>query len=154
MDKAAELISELKKKNSSLALAESITGGRASALITSVPGSSQIFSLGAIVYSLKAKHELLDLPMSELTPARGVSQAIASGLAEKVKALTGTDYGAGIVGFAGPSAPEGKLGLIYMAVSSPKRNQTRKLDLKGSRTKIQDRAALALLEFILEEVRR
>jgi PncC family amidohydrolase len=53
---AAPIITALKRREESLAVAESITGGALGAAITSVPGSSDVFVGGIIAYQLSVKN--------------------------------------------------------------------------------------------------
>ena len=147
-----KLIVFLKKQKKTIAVAESLTGGYVSYLLTQVPGASDAFKFGAVVYSLASKHLLFNLSSSELNATQGVSEHIAHVLAKKVKRFSDADIGAAIVGFAGPQAPQGMKGRVYMAVASQKKVYTRKTSLKGTRNKIRKNASGALLEFILEKV--
>jgi len=52
----------LKKKKFKLAIAESCTGGMLSSAITSVSGSSKVFTMGLVTYSNQAKTNLLNVP--------------------------------------------------------------------------------------------
>ena len=50
-----KLVSILKRKKLKISFAESCTGGLLSSAITSVNGSSKVFSMGLITYSNQAK---------------------------------------------------------------------------------------------------
>ena len=57
-----KLVSLLNKKKLKVAIAESCTGGMLSSTITSISGSSKVFSIGLITYSNQAKIKLLKVP--------------------------------------------------------------------------------------------
>jgi len=57
-----KLIYLLKKKRLKLAIAESCTGGMLSSSITSVSGSSKVFTMGLVTYSNQSKNHLLKVP--------------------------------------------------------------------------------------------
>ena len=61
MKTSKDLITTLKQNNLTLALAESVTGGYASYLLTKVAGSSTVFKGAAIVYSLDSKNNLFKI---------------------------------------------------------------------------------------------
>ena len=50
-----KIVSLLKRKKLKIAVAESCTGGMLSSAITSVSGSSKVFTLGLVTYSNQAK---------------------------------------------------------------------------------------------------
>ena len=57
-----KIISLIKRKRMKLAIAESCTGGMLSSAITSVSGSSKIFTMGLVTYSNQAKTSILKIP--------------------------------------------------------------------------------------------
>ena len=57
-----KIISSIKRKKMKLAIAESCTGGMLSSAITSVSGSSKVFTMGLITYSNQAKTSILKVP--------------------------------------------------------------------------------------------
>jgi PncC family amidohydrolase len=155
MVSAKKLITKLAKEKLTITLAESITGGYASYLLTKTPGSSKVFKGGFIVYSLDAKEKLFNLQLSLLTKAQGVSKEIALNLAKKVRKKLNSNIGASIVGFAGPSAKNRvKVGTTYLAVASAKGVTAKKYIIKGSRDAVRKNASKLLINFIYEYVYR
>ena len=61
-----KIINKLIKKNISISVAESCTGGLLSSTFTSQSGISKIFNMGLITYSNKSKINLLKIPTSFL----------------------------------------------------------------------------------------
>ena len=56
-----KIIKKLLRKNITISVAESCTGGLLSSTLTSESGISKIFHMGLITYSNKAKHSLLKI---------------------------------------------------------------------------------------------
>ena len=106
------------KKNIKILTGESCTGGLLSANITSVPGSSEVFSYGFICYSNESKKELLKVSDKVLNSYGAVSyetvKQMLVGLCNQAKASTLT---IAISGVAGPSGSESKpVGLVFIGV--------------------------------------
>jgi PncC family amidohydrolase len=121
MTEPAERLGELlRTAGLTVAVAESCTGGLLGGQITAVPGSSDYFLGGVIVYSNAAKETLLRISPRLLEEKGAVSQEVAIAMAESVRRLLGTDIGIGITGIAGPAgATPGKpVGLVYVALSA------------------------------------
>ena len=57
-----KVINKLIKKKLKISTAESCTGGLLSSSITSIKGSSKIFTLGLVAYSNKSKISILKVP--------------------------------------------------------------------------------------------
>ena len=61
-NKSKKIVSLLNKKKLKIAFAESCSGGLLSSTITSVSGSSKVFTLGLIAYSNQSKIKVLKVP--------------------------------------------------------------------------------------------
>ena len=66
-----KIVSLLKRKKLKLAIAESCTGGMLSSAITSVSGSSKVFTMGLITYSNQAKTSILKIPKQIIKKNKG-----------------------------------------------------------------------------------
>jgi len=143
------LIHTLKTKKLTLATAESCTAGYVSYLITKTPGASKVFKGGLIVYSLESKTKFFGIPPTSLNKNQGVSKEVALTLAKKVKSLFRAEFGASVVGFAGPGT---KAGTVYIAVSTPKNDVSKKLILKGNRDQVRKGASHRLLRMLMEQI--
>jgi nicotinamide-nucleotide amidase len=111
----------LKRRQQTLAVAESCTGGLMSAHLTDVPGASEVFLGGVVSYSNEAKEHLVDVPHEMLIEHGAVSEEVARAMAEGVRARFGSDWGAGITGIAGPTGgtEEKPVGLVHWAIAGP-----------------------------------
>ena len=151
---AIERVHELfKQKGLTLSVAESCTGGLISHCITTLPGASNFFEAGVVSYSAEAKRKILGVSSDIISSYGVVSDQTARDMAEKVRALTGTDFALSTTGNLGPDLLEGKeKGLIYVAASREGETFSKKLQLKGNREKNKEEAALEALRFLIEIV--
>lgn len=106
MDRMTELGAALgqllKDRGESIAIAESSTGGLVSAALLSVPGASEYFMGGGVIYTRAARRGLLDF--SELdAQMRAATQDYASRLASDIRDRLGATWGIGESGATGPT---------------------------------------------------
>ncbi|MFW6287172.1 MAG: competence/damage-inducible protein A [bacterium] len=125
----------LSKQGLTLAVAESCTGGLVGNRITDIPGSSQYFMGGMIVYSNQAKIEQLGVNNETLDEYGAVSEETAKEMAENVKRIMQTDIGVSLTGIAGPDggSEEKPVGLVYLGLAVENRTKIYKLNLSKDR---------------------
>lgn len=100
-----------------LSVAESITGGGVGARLVTVPGASDWFAGGVIVYVTPAKSLLADVPPGLLDEQGPVSEDVAIALAVGVRRRLDTDVGLAVVGVAGPTTQGGReVGTVCLGV--------------------------------------
>lgn len=130
-----------------LAVAESCTGGLLSARITSVPGASDYFEGGCIVYSNALKQNLLGVPESILGDHGAVSEPAAAAMAEGMLRGAGVDLALAVTGIAGPDggSPGKPVGTVFIACASRGGTTVRKHLFRGDRERIRADAAHAAL---------
>jgi nicotinamide-nucleotide amidase len=137
------VVSLLKERGKTVSVAESCTGGLLASLITSVPGSSQVFPGGFVNYSAQSKTRIVHV--SEQTIARfgTISAQTAQELAEQTLQQFSTDFALGITGVAGPDPAEGKeVGTVYIGLAeSGKTTRIYQFQLHGNRQRIRLLAA-------------
>lgn len=90
-----------------LAVAESLTGGRVQALITAVSGASAYFLGGVIAYAIASKVSLLGVDREHATATGGVSERVAGEMAAGVCRRFGADFGVATTGYAEPAPAQG-----------------------------------------------
>ena len=114
---AAELGATLKAQNKMLALAESCTGGLASAAITGVSGSSAWFDRGFVTYSNAAKMEILGVTAETLDKFGAVSEETAREMVLGAIKHSHANVAISITGIAGPNGgtPEKPVGTVCFA---------------------------------------
>ncbi len=109
----------LTESNSTLACAESCTGGLLSHRLTNIPGSSAYLLESAVVYSNEAKTRRLGVPAALVAKHGAVSAAVAKAMAAGIRRTSGADYGLAITGVAGPGGGTARkpVGLVYVALA-------------------------------------
>lgn len=146
----------MKNNNLTLSTAESCSGGLLGNRLTNLAGSSSYYLGGIIAYSNQLKINVLNVDSNIIETRGAVSKRVASQMAENIKTITGSDYGIGITGIAGPSGgtKEKPVGLVYIAVANQNKTLVKKLNLKGKRKQIKylsTEFALKNLKFLLKE---
>jgi nicotinamide-nucleotide amidase len=137
-------------RQSTLAVAESCTGGLIAQRITSVPGSSRAFLGGAVVYSDPLKAAFAGVSADLIARHGAVSPEVAEALANGIRIRTGATLGLGVTGIAGPTgATENKpVGLVYIALSDPNRTDVMDRTFRGDRQRIREFASQQALDLI------
>ncbi len=101
-DEAARLLDAFRARGLRLAAAESCTGGLITALLTEIPGASDVVERGFVTYSNEAKHESLGVPNAVIAEHGAVSQPVARAMAEGALRHSHADIAVSVTGFAGP----------------------------------------------------
>ena len=136
-----------------LSVAESCTGGLISHYLTSLAGASDFFEAAVVTYSAEAKKKILGIPSEIISKYGVVSEETAREMAEKMRALTKTDFSLSTTGNLGPDVLEGKgKGLVYIAVSKEGETLSREIRLKGNRNENKEEASLLALRFLIEAI--
>ena len=115
----AVLVERLLAEGTTIATAESCTGGRVAAALTRHPGVSAVFREGAVTYSNEAKERTLDVPRATLEAHGAVSPQVAEAMARGIVARTGADLGLAITGVAGPDGGSAAkpVGLVWFGLA-------------------------------------
>lgn len=150
-DKLEELIGNLlKKRNSTLSIAESCTGGNISHLITSIPGSSEYFSGGIVAYSNDIKQNILSVSESNLINYGAVSKEVVEEMAMGAKNLYKTDFAIATSGIAGPTGgtEEKPVGTTWIAVASKDKVISKKYIFGNHRSRNIQMASVTALNML------
>jgi nicotinamide-nucleotide amidase len=146
----------LQARGATIAVAESCTGGLITHRLTNVPGSSAYLERAFVVYSNRAKQELLEVPEDMLLQYGAVSEPVARSMATAAREQANTTYGLAVTGIAGPAggSAEKPVGTVFVGLASGSRTEVRQYLFPGSREKIKimsAQVALSLLRnFILD----
>jgi len=141
----------LRAASLTVATAESCTGGLLAGRLTELPGSSDYFSGGLVVYANAAKVALAGVPAALIERHGAVSQEVAEALAAGARERLGADVGVGVTGVAGPGggSEEKPVGLVWVSVATASGEPlTRSLNLPGSRADIRDRATTVSMHML------
>lgn len=116
---ARELLTLLGRLGLTLAVAESLTGGRVAAALTAVPGASAVFRGSFTAYATDLKAGVLDVDAALLAEVGAVHPEVARQMARGVRRLCGADVGISTTGVAGPQSQDGRpVGTVYAAVAT------------------------------------
>jgi nicotinamide-nucleotide amidase len=116
-----EIVVELlTKRNETLAVAESCTGGYLASCVTNVSGSSAAFLEGNVTYSNEAKIRALGVPGPVIERLGAVSEEVAAAMAEGARARSGASYALSTTGVAGPTGgtEEKPVGTVFIGLAS------------------------------------
>ena len=146
------IIKKLIKKNISISVAESCTGGLLSAQITSVPNSSKVFNLGIVCYSNQSKKNILKIKNKNLNKYGAVSLQICKQMLENLYKLSKSNLCVTITGIAGPGGgtkikPEG---LVFVGIKYKNKTQIHMFNFKKNftRKKIQNSTVNKIFKLI------
>lgn len=154
MDILSEIERIFAKRNWTLGLAESCTGGLLSSEITRRAGASKFF-LGAIVsYALSVKHEVLGIPRDLLNKNDGVSESVALEMARGARLRLKSTWALAITGYAGPTGGnvDKPVGTVCIAVSGDHFERAETHHFQGDRRQVQWASTHCALSLLLETV--
>jgi PncC family amidohydrolase len=124
----------LRRRDLTIAVAESMTGGLLAAALSDLPESSRRFLGGVVAYHTEKKMDLLGVPEDVIGKDGVVSAATARMMAEGARRLLGSGLAISVTGVAGPQTQEGKpVGLTYIGVSLDSRTEVREYHWPGGR---------------------
>ena len=117
---AQKLVKLLSKKNLKISFAESCTGGLLSSSITSISGSSKVFTIGLITYSNQAKIKLLKVNKKTILKHGAVSYETCLSMVKNLSKISKTNISVSITGVAGPKGgtKQKPVGLVYIGIKS------------------------------------
>ena len=146
-----KLVKKLIKKKLSISFAESCTGGMLSSTITSIDGSSKIFSLGLITYSNKSKIKILKVPKKIINKHGAVSEECCLSMVKNLSKISKTNISVSITGIAGPNGGTKlkPVGLVYIGIKKGNKIIIKENIFKNkNRILIQKATVMASLEII------
>ena len=139
----------LVKRNKTIAVAESCTGGLVASRLIEYPGISSVLLEGAVTYSNEAKMRRLGVKRETLEAYGAVSAETAVEMAEGIAKSSGASIGLSTTGVAGPGPSEGKPeGLVFIGVYIEGKTYVKELNLAGKRNVIRERAAYNALDYL------
>jgi nicotinamide-nucleotide amidase len=119
VEEATKLLDLCRKSGLKLVTAESCTGGLIAAILTEVPGSSDVVERGFVTYSNAAKTEMLGVPAALIEKHGAVSEEVARAMAEGALGASQADIAVSVTGVAGPGGgTEAKpVGLVHFGAA-------------------------------------
>ena len=128
-----KIITLIKEKKMKLAIAESCTGGMLSSAITSVSGSSKVFTMGLITYANQAKTSVLKVPQKIIKKYGAVSVQCCVAMVNKLSKISKSKVCVSITGIAGPKggSKQKPVGLVYIGIKIGKKVMINKCNFKN-----------------------
>ena len=147
-----KIVRLLRNKRLKISFAESCTGGLLSSSITSISGSSKIFSIGLVTYSNPSKISILKVPKNIIRKHGAVSYETCLAMVKNLSKISKTNISVSITGIAGPKG-ETKMkpvGLVFIGIKKGNKTLVKKYLFKNKkRTTIQRVAVIKALNLIL-----
>ena len=150
-----KVFSILKKKKLKISIAESCTGGLLSTSITSISGSSKVFSMGLVTYSNQSKINILKIPKNIIQKYGAVSAQCCLSMVNNLSKISKSKMCVSITGIAGPKGgtKQKPVGLIYIGVKNGKKIVVSKNQFKNKgRSAIQKATVKKALNLILKQI--
>jgi len=147
-----KVVKLLTKKKLKISFAESCTGGLLSGAITSISGSSKIFTIGLVTYSNQSKISTLKVPKNTLIKHGAVSYESCLSMVKNLSKITKTDISIAITGIAGPKGGTNKkpIGLVFIGIKKGNKTLVKKYLFKNKkRTSVQRATVGKSLNLIL-----
>jgi nicotinamide-nucleotide amidase len=135
-----------------MSAAESCTGGMIGCMMTSIPGSSDVFLGSAVTYSNESKERILGVSHHTLVDHGAVSEETAREMAKGAIDVYGSDVSLAVTGIAGPggATPEKPVGLVYIAVADGPRTVVTRNIFEGDRQAVRKQTAVEALKLLKE----
>ena len=147
----------LKRKKLKVAFAESCTGGMLSSTITSVGGSSKVFTMGLVTYSNQAKTSLLKIPEKIIKKYGAVSVQCCLSMVNNLSKISKSKVCVSITGIAGPKggSKQKPVGLVYIGIRVGKKVVVNKCNFKNKgRIFIQKQTVKKTLNLLAQSIKR
>ena len=151
-----KIVSLLKRKKLKIGVAESCTGGMLSSAITSVSGSSKVFTLGLVTYSNQAKTGILKVPKKIINKYGAVSVQCCLAMVNNLSKISKAKACVSITGIAGPKggSKQKPVGLVYIGIRVGKKVVVNKCNFKNKgRLFIQKQTVKKALNLIIKIAR-
>ena len=158
MSEMTEIVSKIAAKmlaiSTTVATAESCTGGNIAHQITLVPGSSAWFRGGVVSYTNEVKMKVLGVPSELIESYTEVSNQVAEAMAEGARNVTGADFAVSTTGIAGPTGATATdpVGTVYIGVATPFKVVSQRMVFGTDREQNIERFTAAALEMLLANV--
>ena len=146
------IVKLLSKKKLKISFVESCTGGLLSSSITSISGSSKVFTLGIVSYSNQSKVTILKIPKNTILNHGAVSYESCLSMVKNLNKISKTNISVSITGVAGPKGGSEKkpVGLVYIGIKKGSKTLVKTCLFKNKkRISIQRAAVNKALNLIL-----
>ena len=144
----------LTEKKVTISTAESCTGGKIAATLSSVSGASNYFKGSVVSYATQTKINVLGIANEVIAKYGVVSAEVATEMAKSVQKIMTSDFAIATTGNAGPTKGDesAELGTVFIAVATPNEVFVEEFNFGQPREKVIDRAVSKALELIYKEI--
>ena len=145
------IVKLLSKKRLKISCAESCTGGLLSSTITSISGSSKVFTFGLVTYSNQSKNSILKVPKQIIKKHGAVSIQCCLSMVNNLTKISKSNIAVSITGIAGPKGgtKQKPIGLVYVGIKKGNKVKVNKYLFKNNgRSYIQKATVRKSLELI------
>jgi len=146
MKKLSQIVVKiLRKKRLKISFAESCTGGLLSSTITSISGSSKVFTMGLVTYSNQSKINLLKVQKNIIRKHGSVSYEACLAMVKNLNKISKTNISVSVTGIAGPRGGSKKkpVGLVFIGIKKGNKTLVRKYLFKNKKRSAIQRAAVS-----------
>jgi len=153
---AQTVVTLLKQRGLRITFAESCTGGRLAALLTSVPGASDVFEGSCVAYANRIKSDWLHVSETTLARYGAVSRECVEEMLAGIKAISGAECAVAVSGIAGPGGgtPQKPVGTVYIGVTVPGKSEVFHCLFKGDRQSVQNASVRFAYEKMAEFLKK
>ncbi len=150
----AIILNILKKDKKTLSLAESCTGGNISHLLTSIPGASDAFVGGAVVYTNTMKVHVLGVLPQTITDYGVVSEEVVREMAKGAIQKFNSDFAIAVSGVAGPGADKdgNPVGSVWIAIAGKDFTEAKKFQFSTNRERNITMSSYAALNYLRKQL--
>ena len=151
-----KIVSLLKRRKLKISFAESCTGGLLASSITSINGSSKVFSLGFVTYSNQSKTKILKVPKQVIKKYGAVSVQCCTVMVNNLSKISKSKVVVSITGIAGPKGGSKlkPVGLVYIGIKVGKKVFIHKFNFKNKgRTFIRKQTVNKSFNLLLKLIR-
>lgn len=144
----------LKEKGKTVATAESLTGGKISATLVSVAGSSTYYKGSIISYAAETKINLLGVSSETIKKHSVVSKEVAIEMAKGVKEKLNTNFSIAVTGNAGPSTDntDKSVGVVFIAIATDSDVFVEEFNFGKPRGRVIDKTVNKALQLLLKKI--
>ena len=150
-----KIVKLLIKNRLKISFAESCTGGLLSSTITSISGSSKVFTLGLVTYSNQSKIKILKVSKNIIKNYGSVSYETCLSMVKNLNKISKTNISVSITGIAGPKGgtKQKPVGLVYIGIKKGNKTLIKKYLFKNNKRSLIQKStvkeALKLIQKII-----
>jgi nicotinamide-nucleotide amidase len=153
LDEAMSLVSAISERlvaaKATVAVAESLTGGKIAAQLAAGEGSAEWFCGGVVAYQSEVKFRVLGVDRGPV-----VTEKAARQLAGGVRDLLGSDFAVAVTGAGGPEPQDGQpVGTVFIAFTGASGELVEEHHFDGDPEEVVAQTTVAALRMLVAGIR-